>query len=68
MADKHKGRGPDYVQVQLSPDERKVVDEAADRARLPRSTWMRLVCVDAARRGLSPVVPLSTEVPHGNQA
>jgi len=56
----------DYAQVLLYPDERKVVDEAADRARLPRSTWMRLVCVDAARRGLSPVIPLAVEVPHGD--
>lgn len=65
MAEKTKGRGPDYVQVQLSPDERKVIDDAAILARLPRSTWMRLTCIDAARRGVSPVVSLATEVQHG---
>jgi uncharacterized protein (DUF1778 family) len=44
-------RGKDYVQVHLAADERQLIDEAAKAARLPRSTWMRLVCLEAAQKG-----------------
>jgi hypothetical protein len=64
MAEKTKGRGPDYVQVHLSRPEKEAIDAQARASGIPRSTWMRYACLDAVRRRSAYGVTL--EVPHGD--
>lgn len=56
-------RSQNYVQVQLSPEEKALIDAAAKAARLSRSTWMRLACLMLARRGEALEVNAPKETP-----
>jgi uncharacterized protein (DUF1778 family) len=47
MKTKRKNREP--IQVRLTPIERQEIDEAAGQIGLPVSSWMRVVCLEAAR-------------------